>query len=145
MRYWFDVAQELLVTEFEGTLKNTEVGEILQAEFADPRTAETTKHLIDLQRATNSDASPNDLRRRATLVSEYVRQHPNGATHRMLLVRSDVDYGLGRMFEAFAREMGHTEVFRDRREAVAWLDVRLPDSTNTRSGADCVLGGSAHG
>lgn len=128
VRYWFDLAQGLLVTEFEGTLKSKEVEEVLRVEFADPRTAKTTKHLIDIQRATNSDATPDDLRRRAGLVSDYLQGHPNGAAYRMaLLVRSDVDFGLGRMFEAFAADVGQTEVFRDRELALAWLDVRLAD------------------
>lgn len=128
VRFWFDLGQQLLVTEFEGTLKAREVEDTLRAEFADPRTVETTRHLIDITRATNSDATADDLRRRAALVAEYLRRHPHGAVYRMaLLVRSDVDYGLGRMFEVFARDMGRTQVFRDRREALMWLGATLAD------------------
>jgi hypothetical protein len=125
----FDLGHELLVTEFDGVPTNQAVENSVRAACADPRTAETTRYLIDVRRASDSDASPNDLRHWAALMATYLRFHPRRTACRMAwLVGSDGDLGFGGMFEVFANAMGmKTQVFRDWHEALDWLGVSLAD------------------
>jgi len=80
--------------------------------------------LIDLRSATGGEVSTETLQILTSRPPAFAR-----SSRRALVVRSDLGYGLSRMWEQMrSDEAGEIRVFRDMDEAERWLDERVPDA-----------------
>ena len=83
----------------------------------------TTRILLDFREADISVVSSDELMDIAKAVSEKLAGAPQGRS--AIVVSSDPEYGIGRMFESYAQiaKIGREyRSFRDMSEARAWLD-----------------------
>lgn len=76
--------------------------------------------LWDLRNLEEAPRTSPELRLAADLLEEAHRRLEGGRT--AIVVARDLDFGLARMFQAFADGAGvRYEIFRDREAALAWL------------------------
>jgi hypothetical protein len=90
--------------------------------YADPAFRPEQNSLWDLRETRATEISVTDLRRIVDLVRE--NWGTTGAPKSALVVSSDLDFGMGRMYEAFLdSDMGsQVRVFRDIDEARNWIE-----------------------
>jgi len=116
--YRLDPARRLVLTHSSGVLTDREVREVYEAIRKDPAFESTFQQLCDLRDVTEITATVETLR-------DLARSHIFAAgTRRAFVVARDVDYGMSRLFQAYALEGAVLEVFRDIEKAEMWLGLR---------------------
>lgn len=100
----------------EGTLSLDEIGELIETNpWRDHRLV-----LWDLRNLREAPRSTRELREAASLVASARRLFEGGRA--AIVVSADLDFGMARMFEAFAEGSGVAyRTFRDIESAQAWL------------------------
>jgi hypothetical protein len=84
--------------------------------------------LIEHHETTGVTLSTQDVKRAAALQISASQQMPETATVIAVYAGDDVMFGLARMWEAHVNASGwDTQVFRDRAEAVRWLQGRVAE------------------
>jgi hypothetical protein len=116
--YRLDPARRLVLTHSSGVLTDREVRDVYEAIRKDPAFEPTFQQLCDLRDVTEITATVETLR-------DLARSHIFAAgTRRAFVVARDVDYGMSRLFQAYALEGAVLEVFRDIEKAEMWLGLR---------------------
>lgn len=118
-------AQPVHVFPFEGPI-TPEVLEALVEELSrDPERTHSGHALYDLRGATVSGLAEDDLRE---FVARIAALSPTKERRVAIVVGSDVDFGIARMYQTLAslRFEQSRRVFRDYDEAMTWL--RAPSS-----------------
>jgi hypothetical protein len=118
-RYSIDPAHRRVEIVFEGTLTPDDLGGIRADAIGDPGFDSTFDYLVDGSKVTRLvDVGTREIHFLAGNRSEV---HVAGA-RRALVAPMDVGFGLSRMFQGMADLDGDVRVFRDRDEALAWLN-----------------------
>jgi hypothetical protein len=116
--YTIDTTAGLVRSTCTSTLTAPELLAHMTQVRADPAFTPAFHHLVDARAVDRCDVDGHDLRHLAT-------RNPWGPDARCaVVVGSDVGYGVGRMYEIFSEQAGHTvQVFRELDEALRWLGV----------------------
>jgi hypothetical protein len=117
--YRIDPAVDLVHVRVAGHLTPADHQAYLSALLADPAFRPGMHRLFDCRDADDSNSS-DEVR----LIADRVRAEAAhfGDSRCAILVRSDVQYGMARVFEAFLGDVpGDFRSFRDPAEASAWL------------------------
>ena len=98
------------------------IDDIIEAVKALYTSEPTPNHLWDVTQADLSKINSKDLDKIASIASQSA---PSGRTGRTAIVTSsDLGFGLGRVYEAFARisgQMVEVRSFRSRKQAEDWI------------------------
>ena len=125
--FLIDVEHRLVISRGTGTFRYVDFAGHMRMLGPDPRFRPEFDHLVDCRKFERFDVT-------AAQVESMGEQSLFAAqSRRAFVVASELHYGLGRMFATY-REMKRgqtTMVFRDMREAIAWLG--LPESYNPDS------------
>jgi hypothetical protein len=117
----FDAADEILFMEFSGTVTMPE----LQESWREALTLSATgcrRHLADLREVADSAFTGSDLH---TAVLGLLSPSPIPSSHSTAIVaHNGAQYGVARMFSAFADGLFDVQVFTDVDAALAWLRAR---------------------
>ena len=116
--YQLDAVQRLVCSRSWGVLTDAEVVDLYRRLAAEPEFEPTFRQLCDLREVTRLATSTPALR---DLAQSSVFA---AGARRAVVVGSDLDYGIARMFQTFCELAGaEVSVFRDRPSAVAWLGL----------------------
>jgi hypothetical protein len=116
--YSIDPDQRLVISRISGTVANDDVREHNQLLRTDPLFDPTYKQLADMTGVALSLVSTETVQETAH------DQFFAPGTPRAFVVSDDASFGLCRMFATHAESYGQTiTVFRDRKEAEAWLGL----------------------
>jgi hypothetical protein len=129
-----DVERRLVVSRGTGTFGHADFLEHLERLRADPRFEPGFDHLVDGRQFDRFDLTAEQLRDMGS------RSVFAPTSRRALVVSSVFQFGLARMFAAFREaESGQdTMVFRDMREATAWLGLPADYEPGARAeSTDC--------
>jgi hypothetical protein len=117
--YELDLPKRLVRTRGWGVLTDAEVGDLYERLRRDPAFEPTFQQLCDLRQVTDLQTTVEALRalaRRPTFAP---------GARRAFVVGREVDYGLSRLFQAYAEPKGSLiEVFREWEPAEEWLGIR---------------------
>ena len=127
--YSIDPDQRFVMTRVWGAVTNDEVDQHNERLRSDPLFDPTYRQLADMSDVTLNLVSADN-------VQETARdQYFAPGARRALLVSDDTTFGLCRMYATYAESLGQVvSVFRNRREAEAWLG--LGDAPPDRPFAD---------
>ncbi len=117
----FDRSKQLVTFICQGELSFYEVSAHLKAMYASDDIKYIRDTIWDLRKATLAGLSNEEILRIRAIVrgSKNVRKPGKSA----LVFPADVDFGLGRMYEAQAQDLHiETRVFRTMEEAHHWLN-----------------------
>ncbi len=117
----FDRSKQLVTFTCQGELSFYEVSSHLKAMYASDDIEYIRDVIWDLRKATLAGFSNEEILRIRDIVrdSKSVRKPGKSA----LVFPADVDFGLGRMYEAQAQDLHiKTRVFRTMEEALHWLN-----------------------
>ncbi|HEB89059.1 MAG TPA: hypothetical protein ENI85_05770 [Deltaproteobacteria bacterium] len=90
----------------------------LQELYADPRHAPEKGGIWDLRRVDSIGVTTEDMLR----IVEHIRETRGPQPGRTaLVVGRDVEFGLGRMYQAYSESVVTFRVFRDWEAALAWI------------------------
>jgi hypothetical protein len=118
IRYEIDPEKRLVVTTVTGSVSVAQMLEYQRTLASDPRYRPDFRALSDYTQAEPFKATGDDIWRLAEAMP--VAQ----GARRAMLVASDLHYGLGRIAQSVSERPGvAVAVFRDRAEAMAWLDA----------------------
>jgi hypothetical protein len=108
----------MVMSRVWGTVTNDEVDEHNRRLRADPLFDPTYRQLADMSEVTLNLVSADN-------VQETARdQYFAPGTRRALVVSDDTTFGLCRMYATYAESLGQVlSVFRERKEAEAWLEL----------------------
>jgi len=117
--YSIDPERRLVVSSGTGTFRHADFIEHLDLLRADPRFDPGFDHLVDARHFDRFDLTPSQLRDMAS------RSLFAATSRRALVVSSAFHFGLARMFAAIRESTSGqtTMVFRELREATAWLGL----------------------
>lgn len=124
-----DADRRLVISRGTGTFRYADFLEHMEKLGPDPRFNPEFDHLVDCSKFEVFDLTTMQIQK---IGSQSIFAE---TSRRAFVATSDLHFGLGRMFAAF-REMNHnqvTRVFRDLREATAWLGLP-PDYDPNRPG-----------
>ena len=95
-----------------------EVIPAMSALYADPRFHPDMRHLADYSQVTKNHTSGETLSKLARISKFSPR------ARRAILVKNDLEFGLLRVFQSYVsmQAIPQLRVFRDRSEAVSWLN-----------------------
>ena len=117
--FLIDTDHRVVISRGTGTFCHADFLEHMKALGADPRFQPEFNHMVDSRKFDAFDVTVEQIQ-------EMGGQSIFAATsRRAFLVSSDLHYGLGRMFASY-REVKRgqmTMVFREIREAIAWLSL----------------------
>ncbi len=115
--YEIDVPQRLVNTIVVGKVTPVEMSAYQQQLKVDPAFLPDFDGLIDFTAAEPFEGTGEDIRR-------LVEEMPfNPGTRRAYIASIDLHFGLSRMAQVFAESKGLVcEVFRDRADALRWLE-----------------------
>jgi hypothetical protein len=120
MSYRIDRGRRLVEVVGTGDLTGEEITAIQAEMAADPEFDPTFAALVDFGAANFSAVPPSTAR-------DHAEQHPfDPASPVAVLVASDYDSGMVRLFASFTELMGgdgHVRAFRDRKSALAWIEA----------------------
>ncbi|MGI9627840.1 MAG: hypothetical protein ACR2QM_13470 [Longimicrobiales bacterium] len=113
----------LLVTRFSGVVDDGQLVGVYTELVGHPEWRAGLDEFADLRGADLTAVSSEGLRRVAEL-SERLHSGADKVPRTAVLVDQDVNFGLGRMYEAFSAESPETlQLFRDLDAALEWLGV----------------------
>jgi hypothetical protein len=111
-----------------GVLSTAELRQTLDEVYARPDFSPEYNAVWDLREADVSAFTTQDI----NALAEFVSEHWGGpnAPRAALVVATDFDFGLARMYEASVSDdrLRQVQVFRDMAEAVAWVSERATSS-----------------
>ena len=115
--YKIDKKQRLVMTTVSGVMTLADGLSHQNTIRNDPEFAPTFSQLMDLTHATRIDLTQQDIHR----LAQTNVFSPN--SRRAILVKTDVAYGLARMYELLRETMGEhgIRVFRNLDEALEWI------------------------
>ncbi len=117
--HYVDKELGILVVVREGQTSGDEEEDSFRARKSDPALAPGLPVLVDSRKVDPAD-SIETIRHVAAIIQNNALKLRCGRT--ALLVGSDVEYGMARMFMALTEPIHpHTAVFRDYDEALTWL------------------------
>ena len=119
LSYRIDGARRLVTVTGTGVLTAHEISEAQAAIGTDPEFHPGFALLIDFRTASLSTVEAEEVRRHA-LEDPFAPNSP-----RAIVISSEVDYGVVRMFEAYselAGRSGPVQAFRDPAGALSWLE-----------------------
>ncbi len=120
VRTLIDIGAGLVIHEAEGPLSLDEIQSELQATLANPAFSPGMKTVWDLRGA--SIAALTERAVRSLVDFNLVRKEQRGGGRAAIVASQDVDYGVARMFQAYAEELPwETMVFRGLDDALPWL------------------------
>lgn len=121
--YTIDPIRRLVLVRLWGVLTAAELEDHYARLAADPAFDPTFWRLTDGRETVRFDATPTEVQRAA-------EGHLFAAgTRRAIVVSTDYQFGMARMFSTFAENTGQqVEVFRDLEAAEAWLTPGNADS-----------------
>ena len=109
----------ILYTTIRGEVTVDEIVDAFNKLFQSPDFRPGLSGLADL-RESRITSSLSNVRRLAELMIE--NRDRIGPSRTAIVVDSDIDYGMARMFEVFAEQsMAETQVFKDIDQAMIWL------------------------
>lgn len=113
----------LVVTRFNGHVRDDEFLDLYRRLYADPAYELGMNELADVRDVELLDLSASALRAVERLTED--RYGGSGESFRTaILAPQDQQYGIGRMYEAFAAEgPENVRVCRTSGDALAWLDI----------------------
>ena len=116
--YEIDTGHRLVLTYVTGTVTVGEMFTYQDTLRGDPAFAPDYANLMDFSGATPFGATGDEIR-------ELSMRSPYGpGARRAMVVDTNLHFGFARMVQVFAESRGVTiEVFRERAEALAWLDI----------------------
>jgi hypothetical protein len=117
-RHAIDIPNRLVRVHVNGTLTDQDLLDGDSTLRRDPEFDPAYDQLLDLSEANGSEITANGVRALASRPPLF-----SPSARRAIVVRSDLGFGMSRMFE-LAREgkSGEVRVFRDLEAARAWLD-----------------------
>ena len=122
--YTLDTPRRLVLTHSHGVLSSDEVRELYGNIRNDPGFEPSFQQLCDLREVTAITATVDTLR-------DIAQSHIFApGTRRAFVVARDVDYGMSRLFQAYAVEGAVIEVFRDMEAAEAWLGLHVAEKSS---------------
>ena len=114
-----DVANRLVRVRVDGRLTDADLIEGDTALRNDPEFDPAYYQLLDLTEADGSDITAAGIQALASLPPLFT-----SSARRALVVRSNLGFGMGRMFELLrGGKSGEFRVFRNLEEACDWLDL----------------------
>jgi len=116
-----DMARALTVVKVQGSVSAQQVRDQIVGFL----TGEPTRYVIwDVRDGSLSQLSAEDMRMLVTAGAPHAHRRTGGRT--AIICATDVDFGMGRMFQTIA-SLQHVpfeiRVFRDTDEAMSWLDL----------------------
>jgi len=109
----------ILYTTLRGAVTVNEIVDAFNRLFKSPDFRPGLSGLADT-RESQFSSSQSDVRRLADLMIE--NRDRIGPSRTAIVVDSDIDYGMARMYEVFAEQsMTETRVFKDIDQAMIWL------------------------
>lgn len=120
IHYEFSAQQRLLMTTMVGTVGDAEFLDTYAEILRNVDYSGCVRELVDVTGLTEANISAQALNRVAHMLKNTC---PGCECRSAIVATSDLNFGLSRMYEAFA-EMAKAEevqVFRDRQEALTWL------------------------
>jgi hypothetical protein len=128
--HYVDTERNILFVTRSGQTSPDEEEASFRARKEDPLVAPGIPVFVDTRDVDPPD-SPETIKRIAYNVAKNAARLECGRT--ALLVGSDVQYGMARMFMAMTELVHpHVEVFRDETAALAWLTQPVSATANTR-------------
>lgn len=118
MTITYTIDRDVLIIDQNGVTDPADIRQVLKQALADPRLAGGSHLLWD---ATEAPAQASADKMRSLIGGRWDRSSP--LSNRIaMLVTTDLQYGLSRMFSAHADEAGYrVEVFCDKDDALQWL------------------------
>jgi hypothetical protein len=117
--YKIDVPGRLVNVQVDGILCDADLVDGDSALRNDPEFDPAFYQLLDLSKADGSEVTADGVRALASRPPLF-----SSSARRALVVRSDLGFGMSRMFELLREgKSGEVRVFRDIDEARAWLDL----------------------
>lgn len=117
--FWIDSNRRLVVSGGTGTFRYADFLEHMKKLSVDPRFRPEFDHVVDCRKFEQLDLTAGQVENMGG------RSVFAASSRRAVVVSSDLQFGLGRMFAAF-REVNFgqvTMVFKDLREALVWLGL----------------------
>ena len=123
--YKIDLERKIVFTTSAGVCTAAEAEAYMRQLKEDPQFQPTFRQLIDCRGSEQAVFSADDVRH----IAETSLFSPN--SRRAFLVRSDLQFGLARMFETYRNLRGEKgiRVFRKEEEAMDWLENGAVDET----------------
>lgn len=116
--YEIDSERRIIVVTVRGELRDEDLLEIHERLRTEPKLDPDFGVLIDLRSASGRDVTMGGVQ---DLIARPLLFSPQA--HRAIVVRSDLGFGMSRMYELLRRDLTETiRVFRDVEEARRWLD-----------------------
>ena len=118
--YRIDPGQRLVEMHISGEINVAEVEENLGRLIADPAYRPEYNALVDLSESPTLFTSEQ-----IRSLADYVRHRmPMASSRRAVVVKTDVAFGLIRMYEAFTEDLPRSfRVFRSLKDAQEWLGL----------------------
>ena len=111
----------IVVSTWCGRVADAEILPSYQALYQDPEWKPGMSELVDLREADLSDVSGAGLRALVEMTASYLQDF-GGEAKTAAVASQDSVFGMGRMYEALSAESPEmAQMFRDAREALAWL------------------------
>lgn len=120
-----DLKRNLAVIEIHGQPTIVNICEIVETLLSNPDHTDGMDEVWDFRDASLANFSIEDL----TFLAPFLARHLDRLGRRAaLVVGRDVEYGIGQMWEAFAKEYAPRErrLFRTMEDAFLWLAPQAP-------------------
>lgn len=112
---------KLIVSVHIGAVPDDEFLQSYRTLYAEPDFEIAFDHLVDLRRAQSNTRSASALQ----TIALIVEQRHKGSEHSpktAIIAKSDVSFGLSRMYQAFSNSVpGERKIFKAPEAALAWL------------------------
>jgi GTP cyclohydrolase II len=120
--------QRLVLTCHHGAVSDEEVITAYERLYRTHPERATYDKLVDLRKSDATARDPETLKGLANLVEQYLRT-ADGKQRVVIVASKDLEFGLGRMYQAFANEsLQRVDVVRAPDEAMAALEIKDVES-----------------
>lgn len=114
-----DREKAIAIIEIRGTPKISDVRQAIEALLENPDHSDGMDEIWDFREASLTAITTKDLQTLAIYVSQYIGKL---AKRTAFVVKNDLEYGIGRMWEVYAEDAPQKrQLFRDIEDAFDWL------------------------
>ncbi|MBW1883901.1 MAG: hypothetical protein JRG94_05715 [Deltaproteobacteria bacterium] len=119
----FHVPQKLVVTTFSGGVSDDEILSYYRDLYESPEWEPGYHEFVDLRDVDMSRVSTDCLKDLTLLVQGYMKS-PEDGSKSAVLAPDDLPFALARFYESASEDSPEqVHVFRNKHEALSWLDV----------------------
>lgn len=118
----YDAARKVLIHRALGTLSIVAIVRARRNALASGDYPQNAPALWDLRQGSAADISFDEVWEMVEGIRQWGAERPNFGGRTAILVTSDVNYGMARIYASLADQLPRqTRVFRSESEALAWL------------------------